>query len=108
MTPMPFKVNFRDTPHSEEAQGECESLAQGLRAEFPETSRVEVTLGHDREEFEAHVHVTGKDIDLAARAKTRESLVIAAREAFHRAHAQLRKHHDKLIFKSRRDGHKPR
>ncbi len=105
---MPFKVNFRDTPHSEEAQGECESLAQGLRAEFPETSRVEVTLGHDREEFEAHVHVTGKDIDLAARAKTRESLVIAAREAFHRAHAQLRKHHDKLIFKSRRDGHKPR
>lgn len=103
---MPFRVNFRDTPHSEVIQGECEALAQGLRGEFPETSRVEVTLGHERDEYEAHVHVTGKDIDLAARAKSRESLVVAAREAFHRAHAQLRKHHDKTIFKSRRDGHK--
>ena len=103
---MPFRMNFRDTPHSEVIQSECEGLAQGLRDEFPETTRVEVTVGHERDEFEAHVHVTGKDIDLAARAKTRESLVVAAREAFHRLHAQLRKHHDKAIFKSRRDGHK--
>jgi len=103
---MSFKVNFHDTPHSEVVQGECEALAAGLRDEFPETSRVEVTLGHDRDEYEAHVHVTGKDIDLASRAKTRESLVLAAREAFQRAHAQLRKHHDKAIFKPRRDGHK--
>ena len=67
---------------------------------------MEVNLHHDRDEYEAHVHVTGKDIDLASSAKTRESLVVAAREAFHRAHAQLRKHHDKAVFKHRRDGHK--
>jgi ribosome-associated translation inhibitor RaiA len=103
---MPFKMNFRDTPHSEVIHDECEALAQSLRGEFPETSRVEVTLGHDRGEHEAHVHVTGKDIDLASSAKSRESPVAAAREAFHRAHAQLRKHHDKAIFKQRRDGHK--
>ncbi|MFI5315862.1 MAG: HPF/RaiA family ribosome-associated protein [Myxococcota bacterium] len=103
---MPFKMNFRDTPHAPELQSECEGLAQGLRDEFPETTRVEVTVGHDRDEYEAHVHVTGKDIDLAARARTRESLVVAAREAFQRAHAQLRKHHDKAIFKHRRDGHR--
>jgi len=101
---MPFKMNFRDTPHSEVIQSECEALAQGVRDEFPETSRVEVTLGHDRDEYEAHVHVTGKDIDLAASAKSRESLVVAAHNAFHKAHAQLRKHHDKLIFKPRREG----
>ncbi len=103
---MPFKMNFRDTPHSEVIQSECEALAQGVRDEFPETSRIEVTLGHDRDEYEAHVHVTGKDIDLAASAKSRESLVVAARDAFHKVHAQLRKHHDKLIFKGRREGHK--
>jgi ribosome-associated translation inhibitor RaiA len=102
---MAFRMNFRDTEHSELIQTECESLAQGVRDEFPETSRVEVTVGHDRGEYEAHVHVTGKDIDLAASAKSRDSIVVAAREAFSKAHAQLRKHHDKAIFKHRRDGH---
>jgi ribosome-associated translation inhibitor RaiA len=103
---MPFRMNFRDTPHSEVIQSECEGLAQALRDEFPETSRVEVTIGHARDEFEAHVHVTGKNIDLAASANTHESLVVAARQAFHRAHAQLRKQHDKAIFKQRHEGHK--
>jgi ribosome-associated translation inhibitor RaiA len=102
---MPFRMNFRDTEHSPEIQSECEGLAQGVRDEFPETSRVEVTVGHDRGEFESHVHITGKDIDLVASAKSRESLIAAARDAFHKAHAQLRKHHDKAIFKHRRDGH---
>jgi ribosome-associated translation inhibitor RaiA len=100
---MSFRMNFRDTEHSEVIQGECEALAQGVRDEFPETKRVEVTVGHDRGEFEAHVHVTGKDLDLAASAKSRDSIVVAAREAFGKAHAQLRKHHDKAIFKHRRD-----
>ncbi|HXX48412.1 MAG TPA: HPF/RaiA family ribosome-associated protein [Myxococcota bacterium] len=102
---MPFKLSFKDMPHAEDVQRECESLAEELRAEFPETTRVEITLGHARDEYDAHVHVTGKDIDLAGRAKHRDSVALAAREAFQRAHAQLRKHHDKLIFKHRRDGH---
>ena len=100
---MPFRMNFRDTPHSEAVQGECEGLAQTLRDEFPETTRVEVTVCHERDEYDAHVHVTGRDIDMAARAKSRDSVVVAAREAFTKAHAQLRKHHEKLIFKPRRD-----
>jgi len=73
---MPFKLSFKDTPHSEAVQRECESLAE-----------------------------TGKEIDLAGRAKHRDSAELAAREAFQRAHSQLRKHHDKQIFKHRRDGH---
>ena len=103
---MAFKINFHDTPHSEAVQGECEGLAQALRDEFPETTRVEVTVGHERDEYDAHVHVTGRNIDMAARAKNRESMVVAAREAFAKAHGQLRKHHEKLIFNARRDGHK--
>jgi ribosome-associated translation inhibitor RaiA len=102
---MPFRINFRDMPHSEPLQAECEQLAQSVRDEFPETSRVEVTLFHERGEYDAHVHVTGKDLDCAASAKSRESVAAAARDAFHKAHAQLRKHHEKAIFKHRRDGH---
>jgi ribosome-associated translation inhibitor RaiA len=101
---MAFRIHFKDTDHSELIQNECEALAQAVRDEFPETSRVEVTLSHDRGEYDAHVHVTGKDIDMAASAKNRESMT-AAREAFTKAHHQLRKHHDKAIFKHRRDGH---
>jgi ribosome-associated translation inhibitor RaiA len=100
---MPFKMNFRDVPHSPQVQDECEGLAQGIRDEFPETSRVDVTLGQERGEYEVHVHVTGRDIDLAAHSKHRDSVAIAAREAFEHAHAQLRKHHDKLIKNPRRD-----
>jgi ribosome-associated translation inhibitor RaiA len=102
---MPFKMSFGNVEHSDAVHSECESLAGELRDEFPETTRVEVTLAHERDEYEAHVHVTGKEIDLAGRAKHRDSPSLAAREAFARAHAQLRKHHDKTIFKHRRDGH---
>ncbi|HXZ84250.1 MAG TPA: HPF/RaiA family ribosome-associated protein [Myxococcota bacterium] len=100
---MPFKLSFKDIPHSETVQSECEGLADELRSEFPETLRVDVTLGHARGEYDAHVHVTGRDLDLAASAKHRDSVSLAAREAFHRAHAQLRKHHDKQIFERRRE-----
>ena len=103
---MAFRMNFRDTPHSEVVQGECEGLAQTLRDEFPETTRVEVTVGHERDEYDAHVHVTGRDIDMAARAKSRESMPTAVREAFAKAHHQLRKHHDKQVFNRRREGHR--
>ena len=98
-------MNFRDTPHSEVVQDECEGLAQTLRSEFPATTRVEVTVGHERDEYDAHVHVTGRDINMAARAKNRESILVAAREAFAKAHHQLRKHHDKQVFEPRREGH---
>jgi ribosome-associated translation inhibitor RaiA len=103
---MPFRMNFRDTPHSELVQTQCEAWAQELRDEFPETSRIEVTVRTDRDEFEAHVHVTGREIDCASSAKLRGSVVAAAREAFDKAHVQLRKHHDKVVRRPRREGHK--
>ncbi len=100
---MPFHIHFRDTPHSEILRGECEGWADSLRGDFPETSRVEVTVSHDRHSHEVHVHVTGKHIDLASSAKHPETVLAAAREAFDKVHAQLRKHHDKVVFAHRRD-----
>jgi ribosome-associated translation inhibitor RaiA len=100
---MPFHIHFRDTPHSDKLRSECEGWAAGLRSEFPETTRMEVTVSHDGDVHELHVHVTGKHVDFASSAKSRDSVFAAARDAFDKVHAQLRKHHDKQIFQKRRD-----
>jgi ribosome-associated translation inhibitor RaiA len=100
---MAFHIHFRDTPHSEHLRSECEGWGAALRQEFPETSRVEVTVSHDRDVHEVHVHVTGKHVDFASSAKSRDSVLVSARDAFDKLHAQLRKHHDKQIFAHRRD-----
>ncbi len=102
---MSFRIHFQDVPHSDSIREECEATAGALRAEFPETSKVEVTLTHTGEDHSTHVHVTGKDLDLASRAESRE-LREALNEAFERVRKQLRKHHDKVIFGRRREAQK--
>ena len=100
---MPFHIHFRDTPHSAHLRSECEGWGDAMRSEFPDVTRVEVTVSHDGDAHEVHVHVTGKQIDFASSSKNRESVLAAARDAFDRLQAQLRKHHDKQIFSHRRD-----
>ena len=103
---MSFRIHFQDVPHSDAIREECEQLASSLQDDFPETSKCEVTVTHTGEEKELHLHITGKDIDVAARAHARdlrETMV----DAFDRVRKQLRKHHDKQIF-SRRRGTKSR
>jgi ribosome-associated translation inhibitor RaiA len=77
----------------------------GLRDEFPETSKFEVTLRHNGDTHETHVHVTGKDLEVASsgHALTLEASVT---EALEKTRRQLRKHRDKLIFGRRRDAQK--
>jgi ribosomal subunit interface protein len=103
---MSFRIHFQDVPHSDAIRDECEQLASGLREEFPETSKCEVTVTHTGDDKELHLHVTGKDIDIAARAQARD-MHETMTEAFDRVRKQLRKHHDKQIF-SRRRGKKSR
>lgn len=98
---MSFRIHFHDVPHSDAVRDECEQLATALREEFPETSKCEVTVTHVGDEKELHLHVTGKDIDLASRAQAREVRETVI-EAFDRVRRQLRKHHDKQIFSRRR------
>jgi ribosome-associated translation inhibitor RaiA len=99
---MSFKMNFRDMPHSETLQSECEALAEQVRSEFPETSHVEVAVHRERDAYEANVHVTGKDVDVDAHGTNRDAIATAVREAFERVHGQLRKHHEKQIQNPRR------
>lgn len=98
---MSFRIHFQDVPHSDKVRDECEQLAAALREEFPETSKCEVTITHSGEEKELHLHVTGKDVDLAARAQARDVHETVV-EAFDRVRRQLRKRHDKKIFSGRR------
>ena len=100
---MPFHIHFRDTPHSEQLRDECEGWGETLRGEFPGTTRVEVIVAHDGHAHDVHVHVAGKQVDFSSSAKSHESVLTAARNAFDKVHAQLRKHHDKQVFAPRRD-----
>ena len=100
---MSLRIHFQDTPPADELKDECERRVGELEAEFPETSKFEVTLAHAKGEHETHVHITGKDLEFAASGRNRE-LLGALEEAFEKLHRQLRKHHDKQIFGRRRDG----
>ena len=102
---MTFRLHFRDMPHSERVRRICASQAQSLEHEFPETSKIELTLTQDGEEHEAHVHVTGKNLDVAASATGRVQRQTID-EALERARKQIRKHHDKQIMCRRREGHR--
>ena len=97
---MSFQIRFHDTPHSDGLKQECEDLATELREEFQDTSKIQLSLNRSGEDYEAHVHVTGKGIDIAATSQNR-AMRDAAVEALDRARKQLRKHQDKLIGRHR-------
>jgi ribosome-associated translation inhibitor RaiA len=56
-------------------------------------------------EHETHVHINGKDLDVASRAKAID-LLGSVNDAFEKARRQLRKRHDKQIFSRRREPHR--
>ena len=104
---MNLRIRFQDVPHSKALQHECERLASELQDEFPEISRFDVSVTHDGDDREMHLHVTGKDVDLSARAQSRETREVVS-QAFDRIRKQMRRPHDKQIFAHRRSVQKSR
>ena len=102
---MSFRIHYQDVPHSERVRAECEELTNGLLQEFPESSKYEVTISQSGSDYEAHLHVTGKDLGINSKARGKEMRDTVV-EAFEKAQRQLRKHHDKVIFGRRREAHK--
>ena len=99
---MSVRVQFREeVPHPERIREQCEKTASALEEEFPEATAFDVSISHDGESHEAHVHVTGKNVDCASSARHR-TLADAVHEALERTRKQLRKRHDKKIFGTRR------
>jgi ribosomal subunit interface protein len=100
---MSFQIRFQgDVPHSRRISAECELTCDQLAREFPEAQSFEVSLARAREKYDVHVHVTGRNVSLAAKAQQR-ALGEALHAAFAKAERQLRKHHDKRIFARRRE-----
>ena len=100
---MSFRLHHHgDVPHSRRLHDECERLAETLQSAFPEVQKTEVRILRTTDGFEAQVHVSGKDVNVAGHA-TRPSMRAAASSAFSKLNRQLRKHRDKLIHTRRRE-----
>jgi ribosomal subunit interface protein len=99
------RVHFQDVRHSERLRRDCEESVNGLQQEFPETSKFEVTLTHTGDTHETHVHVTGKDLEIASSGQAL-TLEESMTDALEKIRKQLRKHRDKLIFGRRRNANK--
>ena len=95
-------MQFQDVPHSLDLEEKCQSLSRQLSEEFPEALTFDVTQSQAGADQMTTVHVTGRDIDLAS-SSTAEHSRESVNDAFSKVRRQLRKHHDKQIFKSRRN-----
>jgi len=102
---MTVRLHFHDVPSSEFVRTECEQFAADVQQEFPETSKFEISMTHSGDEKELHLHISGRDLEVVAKAHGRD-LRETLHDAFDRMRKQLRKHHDKQIFSHRRPGTK--
>ncbi len=99
---MTVVIRFKDVPESDELRDELEKRCRHFAAEFPETTRYEVTLSPTSPEVFAQTHVTGKGTDIAAHASASEPRQ-AAERALDKLERELRREHDKRIFGRRRE-----
>jgi ribosome-associated translation inhibitor RaiA len=103
---MKLHVHLEDVANAssnpEAIRGACEGRAAEIEDEFPETTRVDVTVHRVGPEHETHVHINGKDLEVASRARNVDVLG-SVTDAFEKARRQLRKRRDKQIFRGRRD-----
>jgi ribosome-associated translation inhibitor RaiA len=95
-------VSFKDMDGNQEIREKVEGGCRTLGAEFPETTRFEVTIAPDGVGHAAHGHVTGRNIDIAAHAAAIEP-AHAADKLLDTLQKQLRKVHDKHVFARRRE-----
>jgi ribosome-associated translation inhibitor RaiA len=90
-------ISFKDLEMDERLRETLERRCQALTSEFPEVTRVELTLHPDGDDHS----VTGKDTEVATRATAAE-IRVAADQVLDRLKQKLRRSHDKKIFSHRR------
>ena len=98
-------LSFKDIPHSDRVEEVVERRCALLAAEFPETTRFEVTLAPEGAGISAHGHVTGRHTDVSGQAEG-DQPGEAADRLLDQLERSLRKLHDKNIFKNRREARK--
>ena len=98
-------VSFKDVKGSEKVREAAETRCAALAEEFPETTRFEITVTPDGGGFSAHGHVNGRDTEVAAHAEGQQ-MGEATDRLLDKLERNLRKVHDKKIFKNRREARK--
>jgi ribosomal subunit interface protein len=100
-------ISFKDLPTDEPLREAVERRCLHIAGEFPEITRIEVTLAEDGSGFSAHghVHVAGKNAAVNTQAEASE-MGHAADRLLDRVEKQLRRFHDKRIFTLRREAQK--
>ena len=99
---MNLHLHLEQLSNPEPIREACAQQASELHADFPETTRVSVTVRRVGPEYETHVCANGKDVEVASRARDTEILG-SVTDAFDKTRRQLRKNHDKTIFVRRRE-----
>lgn len=100
-------ISFKDIAVNETVRENVEKRCVALGGEFPETDRYEVILAADGAGTTAHVHATGRGVDVASQGDSTE-LSLAADRAIDTVAKQLRKIHDKKIYARRREAQRSR
>jgi ribosome-associated translation inhibitor RaiA len=99
---MNLHLHLEQLSNPEPMREACNQQAAELHADFPNTTRVSVTVRRVGSEYEAHVCAKGKDVEVASRARSIDVLG-SLTDAFDKTRRQLRKNHDKTIFVRRRE-----
>ena len=94
-------ISFKDLEVDERLRESLEQRCQALTDEFPEVTRVALTLHPDGDDHSAHGLATGKDTEVATRATAAE-IGAAADQVLDKLKQKLRRSHDKKIFSHRR------
>jgi ribosomal subunit interface protein len=95
-------IHLKEVEQEEPLRESIEKKAEALGNEFPEVSKIEISIAPNGAGFIANGHVTGKGTDIATHAKASE-LAPAVDSVFDKVERQLRKIHDKRIFAQRRE-----
>jgi ribosome-associated translation inhibitor RaiA len=95
-------VHFKDMAVDEEVRVAVEARCRALADEFPELTRVEVTLTPDGTGHAASGHVNGRSTQVATHAAAAEP-GHAADQLLDTLRQQLRRSHDKRRFGLRRE-----
>ena len=100
-------IHFKDLNQNDLLNETLEKRCHHLAAEFPETTRYEVTISLDKNEVHANTYVTGKNTSLASHAVA-DNERQASEVALDKLARELRKEHDKRIFSARREARRTR
>ena len=95
-------IHFKEVEQDEPLRESIQKKSQHLGDEFPEVSKIEISLEPNGVGFIAHGHVTGKGTDIVTQVEASE-LAPAVDSVFNKVERQLRKLHDKRIFAQRRE-----